>query len=113
MASFSNDTDPKIIDLINAHSEKEPWRALEFFPPRTPQGVDNLKARIPRMTAEAKPLYVDITWGAGGTTRCVGSLTFGPLSFSQRLLIPWANQKSIHSSLFCEENFIHLGQNSD
>ena len=72
MASFSNDTDPKIIDLILAHSEKEPWRALEFFPPRTPQGVDNLKSRIPRMTAEAKPLYVDITWGAGGTTRYIG-----------------------------------------
>jgi len=68
MAEESNDADPKIIDLILAHSDKEPWRALEFFPPRTPQGVENLKARMPRMKAEAKPLYTDITWGAGGTT---------------------------------------------
>ena len=62
------DVDPKIIDLITAHSGTEPWRALEFFPPRTPQGVENLKSRMPRMKAEAKPLYADITWGAGGTT---------------------------------------------
>jgi 5,10-methylenetetrahydrofolate reductase len=86
MAEFSNDADPKIIDLILAHSDKEPWRALEFFPPRTPQGVDNLKSRMPRMKAEAKPLYADITWGAGGTTRCVGQSIKCSCLFRQKIL---------------------------
>ena len=101
--------DPKIIDLMKEHKGDDPWVALEFFPPRTAQGVENLKARLPRMKVsavpqdtlqiararpmaprggtyhptptpslrpptdplhqrEAKPMYVDITWGAGGTT---------------------------------------------
>jgi len=60
--------DPKIIDLMKEHKGDDPWVALEFFPPRTAQGVENLKARLPRMKREAKPMYVDITWGAGGTT---------------------------------------------
>ena len=32
--------DPKIIDLINARGEDEvPFTSLEFFPPRTEEGV--------------------------------------------------------------------------
>ncbi|CAN0274408.1 unnamed protein product, partial [Discosporangium mesarthrocarpum] len=41
--------------------------SLEFFPPRTAAGVKNLDARLDRMKA-AKPLFVDYTWGAGGST---------------------------------------------
>ena len=36
--------DPKIIDLMKSHDPTgQPWRALEFFPPRTASGVENLK----------------------------------------------------------------------
>ena len=42
-------SDPKIIDLMKGHKGDDPWVALEFFPPRTAQGVENLKARLPRM----------------------------------------------------------------
>jgi methylenetetrahydrofolate reductase (NADPH) len=60
--------DPKIIDLMKAHKGEDPWVALEYFPPRTASGVENLKAKLPRMKREATPMYVDVTWGAGGTT---------------------------------------------
>lgn len=57
-----------IIDKINAAiAEGKPFIAFEFFPPRTPEGVANLYSRIERMAAH-KPLYGDVTWGAGGTT---------------------------------------------
>lgn len=59
----------KIVDQIKkaeAESDK-PWVAFEFYPPRTKEGVDNLYKRFGRMAAQ-KPLYADITWGAGGST---------------------------------------------
>jgi methylenetetrahydrofolate reductase (NADPH) len=57
-----------IIDQINAHiADKKPFVAFEYFPPRTAEGVANLYARMERM-AKQQPLYMDVTWGAGGTT---------------------------------------------
>lgn len=44
-----------------------PFIAFEYYPPRTEEGVKNLHARIERMSAH-KPLYIDVTWGAGGST---------------------------------------------
>jgi methylenetetrahydrofolate reductase (NADPH) len=42
--------------------------SCEFFPPRTPEGVENLrKAR--RQLAELKPEFFSVTYGAGGSTR--------------------------------------------
>lgn len=40
--------------------------SLEFFPPRTPNGVTNLLARLERM-GEGGPLFVDITWHSAGS----------------------------------------------
>jgi len=57
----------KIIDKINALGEEECFYSYEYFPPKTPAGVTNLYARIDRMAATA-PLFVDCTWGAGGST---------------------------------------------
>lgn len=72
--------DPKIIDLINGVAKdvltsegdgavraSPPFQSLEFFPPRTDKGVKNLMDRLGRMKA-SKPLFVDFTWGAGGST---------------------------------------------
>ena len=44
------------------------WYSFEFFPPRTQAGVENLYSRIDRLAA-LEPLFVDVTWGAGGSTR--------------------------------------------
>lgn len=58
---------PKIIDLMSKKSEK-PFVSLEYFPPRTEEGVKNLYARMERMKNATTPLFTDVTWGAGGST---------------------------------------------
>eukprot|EP01135_Chromosphaera_perkinsii_P005663 Nk52_evm34s356 gene=Nk52_evmTU34s356 len=56
----------KIIDKINQKvSDGESYYSLEFFPPRTATGAANLTARFDRMS-HGNPLFIDITWGAGG-----------------------------------------------
>lgn len=57
----------KITDKIAALKEDEPFFSLEFFPPKTESGMRNLYARLSRMTLLG-PLFVTVTWGAGGTT---------------------------------------------
>lgn len=44
-----------------------PTLSLEFFPPKTETGKQNLLDRMERMSALG-PLFVTVTWGAGGTT---------------------------------------------
>lgn len=41
--------------------------SFEYFPPKTAEGVENLKKRIVRMK-NLNPMFVDFTWGAGGST---------------------------------------------
>mmetsp|Transcript_19416 Transcript_19416/g.28776 ORF Transcript_19416/g.28776 Transcript_19416/m.28776 type:complete len:410 (-) Transcript_19416:1103-2332(-) len=59
--------DPKIIDLLKEKKDK-PHASLEYFPPRTEEGVKNLYARMDRMKENVAPLFTDVTWGAGGST---------------------------------------------
>lgn len=61
--------DPKIIDLINEKKGDDGiLTSLEYFPPRTETGVKNLNDRMDRMLQNLKPLFTDVTWGAGGST---------------------------------------------
>jgi len=63
MATYADDA--KIADLV---AEAAPgWFSFEYFPPKTDEGVANLKKRIVRMK-NLKPLFTDFTWGAGGST---------------------------------------------
>ena len=41
--------------------------SLEFFPPKTSTGFENLQPRLTRL-ARLQPLFVCVTWGAGGST---------------------------------------------
>ena len=60
---------PKICDLIAAKAAQgEDWVSYEYYPPRTEEGVRNLESRFERMAKAAKPLFCDMTWGAGGST---------------------------------------------
>lgn len=59
---------PLIIDKIAAKTAaEETFFSFEYFPPKTEGGVANLYDRVARM-ARVEPLFVDVTWGAGGTT---------------------------------------------
>ena len=58
----------KIIDKIKkAVEEKRLLFSFEYFPPKTPEGVKNLYERLDRM-GQYEPAWVDVTWGAGGST---------------------------------------------
>ena len=45
-----------------------PLYSLEFFPPRTPEGSEKLRAAR-RQLAQLKPAFCSVTFGAGGSTR--------------------------------------------
>jgi methylenetetrahydrofolate reductase (NADPH) len=58
----------RICDLIAEKEAKgEVYFSFEFFPPKTEKGVQNLYNRLDRMV-KFGPLFVDVTWGAGGST---------------------------------------------
>ena len=42
--------------------------SIEFFPPKTPEGAEKLRATR-RQLAELKPTYFSVTFGAGGSTQ--------------------------------------------
>jgi methylenetetrahydrofolate reductase (NADPH) len=63
---------PKIIELIHENA-LTPWVSFEYFPPRTEKGVEGLYEVLNSMKKQ-KPLFVDFTWGAGGST---ADLTLG------------------------------------
>jgi methylenetetrahydrofolate reductase (NADPH) len=65
MMSPSSD---KITDKIVALPSGSNYFSLEFFPPKTQQGFSNLHARLVRMSHSLRPLFVNVTWGAGGST---------------------------------------------
>lgn len=44
------------------------YYSFEFFPPKTEAGLDNLLGRIDRMASRLDPLFIDVTWGALGST---------------------------------------------
>lgn len=68
----------KIIDVINS-KKNDTWISLEFYPPRTENAVNTLYKLVEKMKAICSsknpdyPLFVDFTWGAGGST---SELTF-------------------------------------
>lgn len=58
----------KITDKIAALPADGEYFSLEFFPPKTAMGFSNLRHRLQRMEQALKPLFVNVTWGAGGST---------------------------------------------
>ncbi|KAK6212393.1 methylenetetrahydrofolate reductase 1 [Pestalotiopsis sp. IQ-011] len=58
----------KITDKIAALPDDANYFSLEFFPPKTAMGFSNLRDRLDRMARALRPLFVNVTWGAGGST---------------------------------------------
>lgn len=58
----------KITDKIAALPPNSDYFSLEFFPPKTAMGFANLRSRLERMARALKPTFVNVTWGAGGST---------------------------------------------
>ncbi|KAI9828373.1 MAG: hypothetical protein M1832_002801 [Thelocarpon impressellum] len=58
----------KITDKIAALPQDGTYFSLEFFPPKTAMGMSNLQIRLERMSSGLRPLFITVTWGAGGST---------------------------------------------
>jgi len=58
----------KVITLIERKMKlHRPFFSFEYFVPKTAPGLRNLYARLDRM-CRLEPLFMDCTWGAGGST---------------------------------------------
>ncbi|WFD31484.1 methylenetetrahydrofolate reductase [NAD(P)H] [Malassezia sp. CBS 17886] len=54
--------------LATAPAHECQW-SIEFFPPKTADGLANLLPRMQRMVTQLDPSWIHVTWGAGGSTR--------------------------------------------
>lgn len=41
--------DERIGDLLEQHKDRGPWFSFEFYPPKTPEGVEKLYERLGKM----------------------------------------------------------------
>lgn len=60
--------DDRLPTLWSSLDPSSNYFSLEFFPPKTSSGFSNLHARLARMATALRPLFVTVTWGAGGST---------------------------------------------
>ncbi|KAK1770315.1 methylenetetrahydrofolate reductase [Phialemonium atrogriseum] len=67
-AGITNQAMDKITTKIAALPPETNYCSLEFFPPKTAMGFANLRDRLDRMARALRPLFVNVTWGAGGST---------------------------------------------
>ena len=64
----------RIIDKIlhqrqSKSKGKNAFISLEFFPPKTESGMDNLLSRMDRMSRKMDPIFIDITWADNTSER--------------------------------------------
>jgi len=67
----------RIIDTIHGlQDDNKLFYSFEYFPPKTDAGVSKLQGKLEGMSSfefkspnlHPKPLFMDVTWGAGGST---------------------------------------------
>lgn len=61
-------TNRTITDKLKEHDTRRPFVSFEFYPPKTDKGVATLKRKLRDVFAPQSPLFIDFTWGAGGST---------------------------------------------
>ena len=65
---MASEHDARLPTLLSALEPSSHYFSLEFFPPKTSSGFSNLQSRLARMFTALRPLFVTVTWGAGGST---------------------------------------------
>mmetsp|Transcript_43923 Transcript_43923/g.108175 ORF Transcript_43923/g.108175 Transcript_43923/m.108175 type:complete len:590 (+) Transcript_43923:56-1825(+) len=102
----------KVNDKIAAFQEENPGKpfySFEYFPPKTASGETNLYDRFDRM-ASLNPMWIDVTWGAGGSTSektmtiCTNALQYHGLDVMMHLTCTNITVESVHEALVkCKE----------
>jgi len=105
----------KINEKIKAWQAEKPgvpWFSFEYFPPKTDLGVQNLYERFDRM-APLDPMWIDVTWGAGGSTAdktleiCINALKYHGLNVMMHLTCTNMPKEKLKEALeTCKENGI-------
>jgi methylenetetrahydrofolate reductase (NADPH) len=54
--------------LLNREILNSPFISYEFFPPKTPKSRSNLLQEVENLTQQFSPLFMNVTWGACGST---------------------------------------------
>jgi len=105
----------KVTDKIKVWQAEKPgvpWFSFEYFPPKTDLGMQNLYERFDRM-ATLDPMWIDVTWGAGGSTSektlelCINALKYHNLNVMMHLTCTNMPKESLKAALTtCKENGI-------
>tara|TARA_R100001163_G_C5067406_1_gene206499 strand:- start:4843 stop:5874 length:1032 start_codon:yes stop_codon:yes gene_type:complete len=89
----------KIIDIIRDNQGK--GHSLEFFPPKTQLGIENIKNRILKFySSKNPPRFIDLTWGAGGST---SDTTFGLTKHWNDMSDIWVNMHLTCTNIAVDE----------
>eukprot|EP01130_Rhizamoeba_saxonica_P000815 TRINITY_DN10723_c0_g1_i1.p1 TRINITY_DN10723_c0_g1~~TRINITY_DN10723_c0_g1_i1.p1 ORF type:complete len:615 (-),score=162.45 TRINITY_DN10723_c0_g1_i1:33-1877(-) len=97
----------KIINKIaKKMHDKEPFFSLEYFPPKTNAGAVNLFARFDRM-ASYEPLFLDVTWSAGGGNKKRGKRTLDIVRQSQDFCCHTTNMH-LTCNIYTKEEIIDI-----
>jgi len=57
------------VRIGESYEGDRPVFSVEFFPPKTDQGAENLMRAAAELKQAAQPDFISVTYGAGGTTR--------------------------------------------
>lgn len=102
----------KLSELIAAEASGQTYVSFEFFPPRTEKGEQTLINEHMPEFAKQNPVFVDFTWGAGGTTSektpalCIASMVHG-LNVNMHLTCTNMEEGKVRQALdLCKENGI-------
>jgi methylenetetrahydrofolate reductase (NADPH) len=95
----------KIIDKINKEIENNSiYYSFEYFPPKTKSGQQNLYIKLNQMSY-LEPLFIDVTWGAGGNTAnltldiCKNTQNFFCLETQMHLTCTNINEEIVRDAL--------------
>jgi methylenetetrahydrofolate reductase (NADPH) len=100
------------LKIWQAEKPGVPWFSFEYFPPKTDLGTQNLYERFDRM-APLDPMWIDVTWGAGGSTAdktleiCINALKYHGLNVMMHLTCTNMPKEKLKEALdTCKENGI-------
>jgi len=66
--SSTADTTTTTANSVHPQTLQHLFYSMEFFPPKTEAGLENLLLRIDQMVHKFDPLFIDVTWGHKGST---------------------------------------------